>query len=648
MSEKIAELEVEVGVEGAKEGAKEVATVEKSLQDLKSKGKEYLSQFSLSGVSSFAAVGAAVAGAVAALAAGTKAMFDFVSETSEGYDRIDKLSKKIGLSASEFQKLEFAANRSGAEIDAIGDGLKTLQQMIDTQKKGGAEMVTPFSQTLAEIGLAMDDLENKNPQERLEILADALMDVKDPADKLQKAIYLLGETGAKELTPLFEGGAKGIRALTDEAEKYGLVTDEAVASGAAFADSMLNLETQMKSIKGEIFQALAPAFTEIVTEIKDWIGENDKFISQDLPGMLKTVGMALVELAKFTLWVVDGWRGFIKEIQDKKSLLEHDYPNIFNILAGAINGLIHPIEGAQQIWAGWKGIFENFSEAVGGVLEGPLDRLTSWFEETFPGAADKFGRAFEAMRKPIDKIGEIIEGLFEKVVAFFSKFEELKNLASSLGIIEETRAETRGGAKFLGGGEDLVSPQAAKQKADAKAARDAEEAKVRMDDQGRRDKAEGAAILDKFKVEKRKPSKAEMARLQQLGVDQAVIDAAVGVALAGKPKPAGGGGGATTAVVAPEEKTSDVTIGEAFMAFRTGRGDAAALAANINTLSARAPDKKGVQPTVTIDVYNFDLDFNVSGGSSKEIAAELEKLIQATFKARNAKTAIDLGSAIIA
>jgi len=642
MATKIGELEVEIEVTGGKEAAKDVDKVEDSLKDLKEKGSQYLSQFKLSGVAGFAAVGTAVVAVVGALAAGTKALFDFVSDTAPAYDRIDKMSKKVGLTAEEFQKLEFAAERSGAPIDAIADGLKTLTSMIDAQEKGGSELVTPFSQTLDELRISMEDLKKSNPQEQLEMIADALMGVQDPLERTQKGIYLLGETGAKELQPLFAAGAEGISALTDEAERYGLVTNEAIAAGAGFQDSMLNLETEMKSIKSEIFESLAPAFIEIVDYIKEWIGENDKFVSQDLPAILGTIGMALVDLTKWLFSVVDAWRGFIKEIQDSKSLLEHEYPNLFNILAGAINSLIHPIDGVKQVFEGWKGIFADIGEWIGGLIGGPFDKLTAWFSDTFPKATEMFGNAFAAIRKPIDAIGDVISALVERVKAFFDKFTELKALAQSLGLIDEdTRATTRGGATFLGGGEDLVNPEETRKKQEAdQAARGRDEA-ARDASRKRREKSEGTALLSQIKADKRKPSSRENQRLQELGVTPRQIEAATKDAV--PPKPAGGGGGKPK-----EEKTSTVSFGESLMAFRSGQGNASDLASNLNLISAKAPSAKGIMPTVAIDVYNFGpFEINVkSNASAKDIAKEVKDEIDKGYRSARAQAAIDLSSAV--
>jgi len=635
MSTKIADLTVGVEVAGGAKAKKELNDVERASKELRDKGASYLEGFKLGGVGSFGAVGIAVGAVVTALVAGTKALFDFTEETSKQYDRIDKESKKIGLSAQEFQKFEFAAGRSGASVNAVGDGLKKLGMQMNTALSEGKE--TPFTQALNDLRINIDELKATDAQGKLEIIAGALADIEDPAERVTQSMILLGESAGPELQPLLEGGAAGIRAYMVEAEKYGLVTDEAVASGAIFQDSMLNLETEFKSIKGEIFQSLAPSFIEIIDKVKEWVGENEQFLKQDMATALSAVGGALVTLTEQIFYVVDGWRGFIKEIEDTKSGLQNDYPNAFNILGGAINSLVHPIEGVQQLFEGWKGIFEKITEWIGGVLSGPFDKLTTWFSDTFPRATEVFGSVFDAVRGPIDKIGETIHLLVDKVKAFFDQFSQLKDLAASLGLIDEVRSE-RGAPGFLGGGEDLKNPEVEKKKKDADTLAREKDSQARDAAKGRKDRSEATALIGEIKAEKRVPSEREVARLQDLGVTPAQIEA-VGKGV--KPPPVKKG-------KSPKEVTSKVTAGEAWSALRAGAGDAGIMMANMNQISSRAPDTKGVQPTVAIHVTNLGpFTFHTKGGNAKDIAKEVKAIIDKTIMDGRAKTGSDLTTSVI-
>src|SRR5690554_2377078 len=87
-------------------------------------------------------VGKVTAGLVGGLAALGGAFFAMANKVSGTTDRIDKLSQKIGLSREGFQEWEFIMSQSGASVEGLQMGFKTLVNQIDQAVAGtgaGAE-----------------------------------------------------------------------------------------------------------------------------------------------------------------------------------------------------------------------------------------------------------------------------------------------------------------------------------------------------------------------------------------------------------------------------------------------------------------------------------------------------------------------------
>ena len=68
-------------------------------------------------------------------------------------DRVDKLSQKLGFSREGFQEWDFILSQSGASIDSMQSGMKTLTNQFDELGKGGKVATDAFG----ELGLKYED-----------------------------------------------------------------------------------------------------------------------------------------------------------------------------------------------------------------------------------------------------------------------------------------------------------------------------------------------------------------------------------------------------------------------------------------------------------------------------------------------------------
>lgn len=182
-----------------------------------------------------------------------------VTETAEYGDNIDKMSQKIGISAEEYQKLGYAFERSGANIDSLQGGMKTLNGVL-VEAANGSEQAQA---KLAAIGLTAEDLAGKSSDAQLNMVINALQGMEEGAERTAAATDLLGKS-ATDLGPLLNMSAEDLEALKKEAEDYGMVmSDEAVKQSAEFNDSMTRLEGTVTGLRNRLVGQLLPGITKV-------------------------------------------------------------------------------------------------------------------------------------------------------------------------------------------------------------------------------------------------------------------------------------------------------------------------------------------------------------------------------------------------
>ena len=215
-----------------------------------------------SAVKNFASgMGGAITGAlsVAGLVAFGKAAIDSADQVADG-------SKRIGVSAEQYQKLRYAAEQSGAGIEAIEAGFKKMSSTVTDANSGNKTAID----TINSLGVSMDELKGKSPEEIFAIMADALGQVSDKTQQAALAQDIFGKSGM-QLIPLLGT----YKELGDEISSAGgIMSNEAVAAADAFNDSMNKLSTTLKA--GFVNSGFVEYLSKIAEEINALTIDMDK------------------------------------------------------------------------------------------------------------------------------------------------------------------------------------------------------------------------------------------------------------------------------------------------------------------------------------------------------------------------------------
>lgn len=346
MAQTVAELLISMGVtvEGADKAVKSLDEVEKSAEDVEKDGGSALVKFSKVAGQALAATAVAVTAAAVAIAAAGKVVFDFVAETTHAIDQMGEEAEKTGLGAEQYQRLAYAADKSGTSIETVVKASRKLNAGLAEAAAGGKK----FEEDLNAIGLTASDLAGLDLTSQLGRIGDALNLYSDDASKSALAATLLGKEAGPELALLLKDGTEGILALKDAAGE--VFTEEDIASAQALTDQLEEFDKIIGKAAGDLAVALAPHIEEIVVKVTEWIAENDDFIKQDLPKLITDIASALGSLIPWLVDVVEGFRGFGKEIRDLIYTLETEFPTAiaaigvyFDVLLAPINAVIYAI-----------------------------------------------------------------------------------------------------------------------------------------------------------------------------------------------------------------------------------------------------------------------------------------------------------------
>ncbi|MCB9838198.1 MAG: hypothetical protein H6813_02570 [Phycisphaeraceae bacterium] len=236
-----------------------------------------------------------VAAGVAALAplAATVRIF------AKAGDELEKMSRRTGVSVEALSELGFAAEQSGADLETVEKGVKTMQRAIVDLGRGLSTQVDAFGA----LGLTLKDLQNLKPEEQFKIIADRLSQVEDATTRAGLAAQLFGRAGTR-LLPLFEQGAAGMEALQLEARRLGLtISTETARDTARLTDAFNIVRRVLKVTAITVGSTLAPALeraakfvTRIAIVTSAWIKQNKQAVvtAAKIALTVVAVGSALV------------------------------------------------------------------------------------------------------------------------------------------------------------------------------------------------------------------------------------------------------------------------------------------------------------------------------------------------------------------
>lgn len=239
------EIKIRLSSQGAQKVKGELRGVERTMNGLAGSVKGFVGAF----------VGIAI---FAKVVSGLK---NVITGTIKARDEIAKFSKATGTSVEFLSAIGFAAERSGASLQAVQIGMRRLIRSMQDAKDGLAEGVRKFEQ----LGISALDASGsmRNSEDVFIDIADRIAAMTNETEKAAIAQEIFGKSGLA-LVPLLEEGSVGIEKLMEKARELGIVFDqEAAVAAEKAADAMTDFDTATTAMGQNITTVAIPAITNL-------------------------------------------------------------------------------------------------------------------------------------------------------------------------------------------------------------------------------------------------------------------------------------------------------------------------------------------------------------------------------------------------
>ncbi len=307
-------------------------------------------------------VGAAAVAAVttATVAMGTAAVKS-AGETAAYGDNIDKMSQKLGMSASAYQEWDAVLQHSGTSIESMQASMKTLATAAET---GNA--------SFEKLGMTQEEIANMSQQELFEATITALQNVSSETERTYLAGQLLGR-GATELGPLLNTSAEETQKMRDRVHELGgVMSDEAVKAAAAYQDSLQDMQTAFSGLQRGLTAEFLPGIKGVMDGLSEVFTGNDEqglgMISVGIDNLIDNLTNQLPRFMDIGLGIVDALAEAI--LQNIPKLAE----SAVHIITGLTTNIVKKLPdimsaGIEILFALIDGITESLPELIPAVVE---------------------------------------------------------------------------------------------------------------------------------------------------------------------------------------------------------------------------------------------------------------------------------------
>ncbi len=372
---------------------------------------------------------------------------DFITEQIELGSTINDTADKLGVSAEQLQKFQYAAGLSGVSAEGAGRALGFLNKNLGEAIGGSKEQ----AQTFTEMGINLAEVKagTKGAADLLPQLADKLAAAGSDAERTALSMKIFGKQGAA-LLPLLKQGSSELAKMGEEfTELGGGMNDNFISMADKAGDEIDKLKFAFQGLKSRIAVEVLPTITEWAQKLQKGVVvvqrlTHETHIVRDALVLLGFVGTAAA--AKTAIGWAKVFGLFPKgNAGIAKTLLSMGYLGaIIAVVAGlalVFEDLWVGVEGGDSAIRGWL-------NAANGVAA--TDAMFAQFENT----AKQIASSFEGMKPAV---GGIVSDLGKIALSpeFIAALEFVVRLlgaatAESLGFIRAIGKVVKGEFRAAG------------------------------------------------------------------------------------------------------------------------------------------------------------------------------------------------------
>ena len=251
-----------------------------------------------------AGAGIATAGAAAfgaykiATSDASKKLMEGIKETAKYGAEIDKLSKKVNMTAEGYQKWSYVMDAAGISSGALGTAMKAVGKAADKN-----------NDSFQKLGISQKEVASLSDQELFERSIKGLAQMGDNAERSAIATELFGNASSS-LTPLLSEGADALDEYIEKGEKFGIVmSDDAVKAAADYDNAVTNLDNTFKALKFSLLSGFLPAVTKVtdgIAKIVKGDGSGMDDIVEGVKDFIDAFGEMIPKIADIAITIIEG------------------------------------------------------------------------------------------------------------------------------------------------------------------------------------------------------------------------------------------------------------------------------------------------------------------------------------------------------
>lgn len=367
----------------------------------------------LKGIASAAKIGAtAVAAIGTAVAAAGTAMIKAASDTAAYADNIDKASQKLGVSAEFYQEWEAVLQHSGTSMSSMTATFRTLANAAQ-------DMSADQQAAFEKLGISIEDVANLSTEELFAQVISGLQQMEAGTERTAIATDLLGR-GAMEMGALLNTSAEDTQKMIDTVHELGgVMSDEAIKAGAAFQDSLQNLQTSLSGLKNNLAAEFLPSMVEVMDGLAAVFSGDESGIEKASEGIQNFIDELSEQLPKVADFGGEIILSLMEGISDNLSDISQVAVDVIGeLITGIISFAPNLVEGAVEIIDQLFGFLEENAYIIADGAVSIITSLTSGISDLLPrlipAAVDI---VMQVVKGITDNTGELVAAALQLIIS---------------------------------------------------------------------------------------------------------------------------------------------------------------------------------------------------------------------------------------
>lgn len=376
---------------------------------------------------------AAMTAAVTAVGAVSAGLVKGAGDVASYGDNIDKMSQKIGISATAYQEWDAVMQHSGTSIDGMVRGMTTLSKAAEDG-----------DEAFQALGISQEEIANMSQEELFARTIEGLQGMEAGSERTVLAQKLLGGS-AKELGALLNTSAEETEEMKKRVHELGgVMSDEAVKAAAAYQDSLQDMQTAISGAKRGLLENLLPSLTTVMDGITNVFSGNQEgglaLVSEGLSSLVDSITEQIPQIIELGTTILDSFVVAITE--NLPTLIEALLPPIIQLAVDIITALITVLpEIVQTLIDLAPQIIMQIIEAVVAMLPEfinlGMQAIQSISQGTDEESPNLLSRITELILGLIQQIGEGLPQFLEKgseiIINMINGFtEQLPSIVESI------------------------------------------------------------------------------------------------------------------------------------------------------------------------------------------------------------------------